>query len=95
MLRTIKIILGVVVLFALFTGFKQVSTKNEVFSQAMLICCNAGYCHDMPCSTACSISWGSPCQDYVSNCDVCIERIPLLKAPGGCGYSGPDPSWCN
>ena len=93
----IEIILGVVVLFALFTGFKQISTKNDVFSQAMLYCCNAGYCHDVPCSTACSISreTNSVCHDYISNCDVCIEMIPTLLLQPDCNYSGPIPSWCN
>lgn len=94
MLRTSKVILGVVVLFALFTAFSQVSSNNDVFTKSTIYCCNSGACHDMPCSAASSIRFGSNCTEYTLTCSVCMDLIPELN-DSNCTYIGPWPTWCN
>jgi hypothetical protein len=70
MTRLSKIFLVPLILIALFCGFKQISTDNDVFAKSQVFCCNAGYCFDKPCNTECSIR---PCSgsEYVSTCAEC------------------------
>ncbi len=92
MLKQIRIILTIFVLFAVFTGFKQLSSNTDVFAKVMLPCCNNGLCHDSDCTMSSSIL---PCvgNEYIADCRTCMEEIIILY---NCDkYLGPLPTWCN
>lgn len=89
-----NIVLAIIVTIAMIIGINQVSSGNEIFAETMVYCCNAGYCHDMPCSATSSVRMGPYCTEYFITCGDCIDIISELTNEN-CSYTGPTPTWCN
>jgi len=88
-----------IIAIALFMGFVQISSDNDVFDRSMLLCCNNGLCHDTECDHTSGISVVTPrCPEYGGDCWDCMDVIWFLynALPGGCGYDGEHPleTWC-
>ena len=91
MQKEIKIILSVFILIALFAGYNQLSSNNDIFAKSMALCCNNGVCHDMSCSSTSSIL---PCvgNEYLTTCTSCMYMVDELR---DCDkYSGQWPTYC-
>jgi hypothetical protein len=92
--RNENIVLAIIVTVAMIIGINQLSSDNDIFAETLVYCCNAGYCHDMPCSATSSVRMGPNCTEYILTCGDCMEIIPGLIY-NDCLYIGPDPTWCN
>jgi len=86
-----------IIAVALFMGFVQISSDNDVFDRSMAYCCNNGFCHDEECDDPSSIASVEPrCPDYMGDCYDCMDIIWYLYDGPVCGYIDPAPedTWC-
>lgn len=94
MFRTIRNFLALFLLAAATMGFTQLNDQNSIISEAMLYCCNNGFCHDISCSSSSSISTvRNGCNDESADF-TCMDCMDLIRAGQVCGVSTTANTWC-